>query len=81
MFYFLTLRHIPSVHWKTYFSLHYLATLLAMVMSRFHYSVDVYIGFLVSALVCILYFLLSSGITQKHRSAPVRFLAWYEQDL
>ena len=80
MFYFLTLRHLSSARWKVYFSLHYLATLLAMVMSRFHYSVDVYIGFLVSALVCTIYFILSGSKTRNH-SSPARFLEWYEQNL
>ena len=87
MFFLLTLKHLRSVHWRFYFFFHFAAALLFMLSSHFHYSVDVYIGFLVAALVCIIYFVLSdeakASVAKEKKSNAVitSFLRWYEQDL
>ena len=50
-----------------------------MVASRFHYSVDVYVGVLVSAGACHIYFQASDAAARGGAADSVTaFLAWYE---
>ena len=69
--------------WTRVFLLaYYCLSLVVMVASRFHYSVDVYVGVLVSAGACHIYFQASDAAARGDAADSVTaFLAWYEGDL
>ena len=79
------LRHAPSA-WP-YFWSHFLGTVLVMVCSRFHYTTDVYVGFVVASFFCWWYFERVDRAMREARATPRRlgtlssFLVWYEGDL
>ena len=80
MFLLVTLKHLSSMRWKVIFLVQYIVTLVVMIMSRFHYTVDVYIGVLISAMTCIMYFQYSANASAlEKRQRLFALMKWYER--